>query len=408
MVELTEQQIDLISAYIKQNGIAQDELHEDLLDHVCTSIERLMTEGESFEAAFDQTLKLFGPGGLKQVQQQTFELLTEMNTTMKKVTFSFGLTSTILLLAGTIFKLLHLPGAGIMVTLGAGLMSLIYLPLILVHKLKESPANERLMHISGFLGLCLTVIGSLFKIMHWPGARVILISGLFVLGLVYIPIFFYKRYQSSANKPVTLSMGLVALTCLIIVFALTSTRSSRYHDQSMALINTQLVESREVLESRASEFESNASIAELNSKANASIDLIERIKEAIVLGLNDVEGIEEMPLGDIKGLYDYGMPKEVLFGKNNEGGMIEELMASLRDYDAELNTVNPEFSLPVNMEDEYDYRGDKWTWSYYYFYERPVLSVLSQLSKLQLDIRQSQIQAMSFQLGQSAVSNPPS
>ena len=85
MSELSEQQVALISAYIKQHGIAQDELHDDLLDHVCTSIERLMDDGKNFEDAFEQTIKLFGPGGLKQVQQQTFELLTEMNETMKKI-----------------------------------------------------------------------------------------------------------------------------------------------------------------------------------------------------------------------------------------------------------------------------------------------------------------------------------
>ena len=57
---------------------------------------------------------------------------------MKKLTFGFGLTSTFLLLAGTIFKLMHWPGANIMVTLGVGLLVLGYLPMILSHKLKES------------------------------------------------------------------------------------------------------------------------------------------------------------------------------------------------------------------------------------------------------------------------------
>jgi len=96
MSELNEQQVALISAYIKQHGIAQNTLHDDLLDHVCTSIERQMDEGKSFEAAFEQTIKLFGPGGLKQVQQQTFELLTEMNENMKKVaSFSIGIVLSI-------------------------------------------------------------------------------------------------------------------------------------------------------------------------------------------------------------------------------------------------------------------------------------------------------------------------
>jgi hypothetical protein len=147
MAELNEHQIDLISAYIKQHGVAQEALHDDLLDHVCTSIEHKMDDGQAFEQAFADTIKLFGPGGLKQVQQQTFELLTEMNETMKKVAFVFGLTSAFLLLAGTIFKLMHWPGANIMVVLGGGILSLLYLPMLLIHKLKESPRGDALQHI---------------------------------------------------------------------------------------------------------------------------------------------------------------------------------------------------------------------------------------------------------------------
>ena len=123
MAELTEFQVDLIDAYIKENGVAQSELQEDLLDHLCTSVEGQIQQGKSFEEAFHHTLNLFGPGGLKQVQTETFELLTEMNATMKKVTFGFGLTSIFLLLAGTIFKLMLWPGANVMFILGAVILA---------------------------------------------------------------------------------------------------------------------------------------------------------------------------------------------------------------------------------------------------------------------------------------------
>jgi hypothetical protein len=245
MAELSEAQIELISAYIRQHGIASDSLYDDLLDHVCTSIEHLMDDGASFEEAFTKTIKLFGPGGLKQVQQLTFELLTEMNEHMKKVAFSFGLTSAILLLAGTIFKLLHLQGASVMIVLGGALLSLGYLPMLLWHKIKESPGDEALMHISGFVGMGLTAIGTTFKIMHWPGAGIMLIVGLAVLAFLYVPIYFYKRYKVSQNKPVTLSASLVAMTCLVMVFALININSSSRYDRGMTLISSDLDASSE-------------------------------------------------------------------------------------------------------------------------------------------------------------------
>jgi hypothetical protein len=243
MAELTEFQIELIDAYIKENGVAQSELQEDLLDHLCTSVEGKIEQGKSFEEAFQYTINLFGPGGLKQVQTQTFELLTEMNKTMKKVTFGFGLTSTFLLLAGTIFKLMHFLGGGIMLVLGVGLLVLGYLPMILTHKLKESPKGDALMHILGFLGLCITSVGVLFKLQHWPGAMLLLYAGMAILAAGYVPVYFYKRYQTSANKPVTFSSSLIATACIILIFALMQVRNPQVYEYGVMTVNDQLTES---------------------------------------------------------------------------------------------------------------------------------------------------------------------
>ena len=46
---------------------------------------------------------------------------------------------------------------------------------------------KKLVFISGGLSGSLTVLGILFKIMHWPGAGVLLMLGLGILSLVYIP-----------------------------------------------------------------------------------------------------------------------------------------------------------------------------------------------------------------------------
>jgi hypothetical protein len=41
--------------------------------------------------------------------------------------------------------------------------------------------------ISGGLSSFLTVLGSLFKIMHWPGASILLLLGLGILLILFIP-----------------------------------------------------------------------------------------------------------------------------------------------------------------------------------------------------------------------------
>jgi len=419
MSELNEQQVALISAYIKQHGIAQNELHDDLLDHVCTSIENQMDEGKSFEAAFEQTIKLFGPGGLKQVQQQTFELLTEMNENMKKVAFSFGLTSTILLLAGTIFKLMHWPGAAVLIVLGAGSLAFVYLPLLLWHKLKESPSDESLMHISGFVGLTLTTIGVLFKIMHWPGASVTLMSGMGILAALYVPLFYFKKYKTSANKSITLSTGLVAMTCLILVFGLMSVNRSTNFNRGLLLVGAELedsVEKAENNETLYSKLEGNQDAASLKTAVNQSTEKLQALRLKLI---SETEGIsveeaKEAKVYLLHGQDNFDIPTHILFGGEEEFSA-KALVASLESFQEQLLQVyQPEIRsemeeiLPFDFSETYTFKDEKMDWANYHLRHIPLSGVLSQLSKMQLDIRNAETQALLYLLSQSAVSESPS
>ncbi|NQV52075.1 MAG: hypothetical protein HQ500_02780 [Flavobacteriales bacterium] len=419
MAELNEPQIELVSAYIRQHGVASDDLHDDLLDHVCTSIENLIDGGSSFEEAFAKTIKLFGPGGLKQVQQQTFELLTEMNVTMKKTAFSFGLTSTFLLLAGTIFKLLHLPGAAVMLVLGAGVLALIYLPLLLWHKLKESPSDEYLLHISGFVGLTLTTVGVLFKIMHWPGAAVMLLGGISALAVAYVPVYFFKKYKTSANKSITLSSGLVAMTCLILVFGMMSFNRSENFNRGLSLVGAEL-------DASATRAANNAALYAKLQKSPES----EAVKSAVSTAINRVEGLRLHLIAETEGISldearavetysltkqdNYDIPTHILFGDQEERsanallGVLEEFQGEmLQAYDPVIRD-EMEAILPFDFNMMYEFRGNEMDWVTYHFYHIPLSSVISQLSKMQLDIRNAETQVLLYLLSQPTASGPPS
>jgi hypothetical protein len=57
---------------------------------------------------------------------------------------------------------------------------------------------KRLAFISGALFTSLFVLGSLFKIMHWPGAAPLLTLGLVGIALIFIPSV--ATYQYSKDK----------------------------------------------------------------------------------------------------------------------------------------------------------------------------------------------------------------
>lgn len=425
MPELNEAQIDLISAYLKQHGVAHNELHEDLLDHVCTSIEERLEQGDSFESAFQHTISLFGPEGLKQVQTQTFELLTEMNATMKKVTFGFGLTSTFLLLAGTIFKLQHWIGASVLVVLGVGLLVLGYLPLILSHKLKESEKGERFMHVLGFLGLSITSVGVLFKIMHWPGAAVLLVTGMAVLAMGYVPVYFYKRYQTSANKEVTFSSSLIATACLIMIFGLMSTRNSGSYEYGVMTVNDQLTESNADLASMNSGLVtvSNWSEAQnLATETEVMVAYLEDLKSHLILQTKRIKGESspDMNLHDLDIKHNSQTPTAVLLrfeGKVRMGPYsAQELEQKLNDFNSYILKQYPD-ELRTTMATSFGIRTDRTyknpsgydqTWAEHNFEYVPLFAIVSNLSKWQLEVQQMETQLLMYHSSQPATSGPPS
>lgn len=420
-MELNETQVELVSAYIRQNGVAYEGLHDDLLDHICTAIENRMQQGDSFEDAFLHTVRLFGPGGLMQVQQDTFQLLTEIHPTMKKVTFGFGLTSTFLLLAGTIFKLMHWPGANIMVLLGSALLVLAYLPLILRFKLKESPSNEYVMHISGWVGLSFTVLGVLFKVLHWPGAAVILLGGISVMAFVYVPIYFYKQYQTSVNRPITLSTSLVAITCLILVFALSRINPSLNYELASTMIDDELRQSATAASSNQllyADLGGNTSAQALQERTNAVYHYIDDLKATIV---SETEGVTEaeartLPLARMKEKANFDVTTRLMFMTEQPGRYHHtELVRELEDLRRTILATYPphlqarmEATFPYDLGRTYEKHGEQMDWAHYHFYHVPLVGVVSYLSKLQNDIRTAENQVLVHLLSQPEVSNPPS
>lgn len=51
--------------------------------------------------------------------------------------------------------------------------------------------------ITGAVSASLTCLGILFKIMHWPGASIMLVLGMGILALVYIPVL--TKYLYAKN-----------------------------------------------------------------------------------------------------------------------------------------------------------------------------------------------------------------
>ena len=162
---------DRIRSDLVRLGLNYDPLLDDLLDHVCCLVEEQMVEGENFESSYNQVLDSIGEKRLPEIQHQTLLNLDKKFQRMKNFTYIFGLSSAILAILRSLFKRMHWPGAGIMITVGMVLIVLVFLPLYFISNHREQVERKNPVYaIVGYLTIALLLAAATFKIQHWPGA----------------------------------------------------------------------------------------------------------------------------------------------------------------------------------------------------------------------------------------------
>ena len=201
MADLTEQNIREIEVLVEARGLEMKELSYDLVDHICCMIEEKMESGKNYASALDESIASFGKKGIRQIQEETTFLLTKNILAMRRTMHITGITSATLLLLGSFFKIQHWPGASLMYVLGVAGLCLLFMPLFLAVRIKEKPGKlSTIINIIGILGAITLCAGILFKIMHWPWASTLMNVGGGLLLFIFLPIYIYNGFKTNTLK----------------------------------------------------------------------------------------------------------------------------------------------------------------------------------------------------------------
>jgi putative ABC transport system permease protein len=74
---LNSEQVDFIIKDLNFRGIVADEIQDEIIDHVCSSVEDEMNQGLKFIDAYHKVLHRFGHNaGLRETQKQIIETET--------------------------------------------------------------------------------------------------------------------------------------------------------------------------------------------------------------------------------------------------------------------------------------------------------------------------------------------
>jgi hypothetical protein len=231
MYRITDSQIDFILEDLSARGLSMESLQQDILDHVCCIIEQELKEPDGFEQFYRETIVRFYKRELSEIEEETILLLTFKNYyTMKKVMISSGAASAFLLIAGSFLKLFQLPGAAPLLVLGVAVMCFLFLPLLLVLKMKEKPARQdKLILVTGVVIGILYCLSTIFRVMHWPGAVVMTVLTIALSFFVLIPAYFFtgiRRPETRINTIVSTIILVAATTMQFTLLSLKALRSS--------------------------------------------------------------------------------------------------------------------------------------------------------------------------------------
>src|SRR5512136_210427 len=160
MPELSLQNIDQISKDIRRQEISFSHLADELIDHICCDVEHEMKNGLSFHEAYLMVKEKMGSRRLKEIQEETLYSVDTKYRHMKNTMKISAIAGTIMLGFAALFKIMHWPGAGILLTLGAFTLAFVFMPSALTVLWKETHSGKRLfLYISAFITAMLFIIG---------------------------------------------------------------------------------------------------------------------------------------------------------------------------------------------------------------------------------------------------------
>ncbi len=122
-----------------------------------------------------------------------------------------------LFIVGTLFKIQHWPMAGIILTLAATFGILFFIPALALSRfLDQENKDKRIAYILGALGTILFVAGMLFKIQHWPLANISIVMGIILLVILALPMFTWLTWKSESHISPKFIFFVISLLLIVV------------------------------------------------------------------------------------------------------------------------------------------------------------------------------------------------
>lgn len=466
MYSLSNKEINHVVKMVDNAEITFSHLRDDLIDHLCCDIENEIDDGKDFQNAYEKVSEKAGLRGLKQIQEDTLLLINKRYRFMKNTMKIFGIVTLILLALGATCKIFHWPGASIMLTLGfffmvavffpatiwvlrkeakfegktffailtylafslfmvgvlfkvqhwpgsalllvagLGLVTIVFLPYLLSRNLRQlNNKKQKTIYIVGYASLIIYIIGFVFKLMHWPGAAIMLILGSISLTTVFLPVYAYNKFKETryvSAQFIFLSIAIVYFNMFTLLLAL---RVSTNIMHEFVKTNTELKKQNTALDKMNADAwvflndslaEHKRLMNECRYKTDSLINFIEDIKLGLIQFADGVNKEEAKYLlanqENIADKTNIKMVHFMMFGQD-KSGYAYELKDALQEYNLFVRNNFREVAKKEGLLDLIDTsdrvvaHGVEKSWEDYFFLQQNVMNAISNLSILQQNIQ---------------------
>lgn len=143
---------------------------------------------------------------------------------MKQKIYILGIATAMIVFIGTLFKINHWAGAGILLLAGIFILVFVFMPMALIDSYKsEGNSSSRILYFITWLTSLVVFISILFKVQHWSGAGYLMIVSIPFPFVVFLPVFLFvtsRNKDHSIYNTVYMLLLLMVISCFTVLLAL--------------------------------------------------------------------------------------------------------------------------------------------------------------------------------------------
>ena len=316
---------------------------------------------------------------------------------MKNKIYIFGIVLLILFAIGSIFKVNHLAGAGIMISVSLALFSLVFCPMALVSAYRAE-GKHAFIYVIGGITIAINFVAALFKIMHWRGAGIMLTIGIIIPFILFLPAYLVYQGKKGVRNIKNLILVLFLLVYIAAMDAMMAVNVSKDVIDDTMLVNDHYTLLIAYYQESTQDHLSDLDSADLTTgrmlaeKTDQLIAEINQLKEALVMEVskdNDKAVSKEsgVDIYRVKGRDNWNVSSQVMIGENRA----LDLKHSIDDYRDFLNEITKNqqaaFIDKYLNTDDFEWEGHVYSWEEIHFEGAMLVWAINHLTSLEFRVR---------------------